>query len=305
MLAHALDEQLRVLVAEDRHCLVASRGGGDRLDCFLARLLERLGGSDVQVGVGEDLASLDSAIVPCRRTTSGTSTPRSAAAATTPSAIRSQRTMPPKMLTRIAFTFSSRRIRLERLLHLLLVGAAARVEEVRGRAAAVVDHVERRHREARAVHHAADVAVEADVGEVDLVRGALARILLFGVAQLAATSGFRYSALSSKLSLPSSAKRSPSSVTTSGLISTSEQSLLDEEVEQRRQEGLELLRPGRPCRGRGRSRSGAPGTARSPTFGCDEDRLDLLGRLLGDLLDVHAALGRRDDREVLGRRGRA
>ena len=73
---------------------------------------------------------------------------------------------------------------LEGFLDLLLVRAAARVEEVRRLAAAVVDHVERRHREARAVHHAADVAVEADVGEIDLVRRALARVLLVGIAQL-------------------------------------------------------------------------------------------------------------------------
>ena len=69
----------------------------------------------------------------------------------------------------------------EGLFHLLLVRAATRVEEVRRLSAAHLDHVERRHREARAVHHAADVAVEADVGEVDLLRLELARVFLVGV----------------------------------------------------------------------------------------------------------------------------
>src|SRR6185312_7201567 len=45
--------------------------------------------------------------VPSRRTTSGTSSPTSFTAAMTPSAITSQRMMPPKMLTRMPFTFGS------------------------------------------------------------------------------------------------------------------------------------------------------------------------------------------------------
>src|SRR5688572_26244698 len=72
---------------------------------------------------------------------------------------------------------------LEGFLHLVLVGAAAGVEEVRRPAAADGDHVERRHRKACAVDHAADVAVEPDVGEVDLLGGALTRVLLVRVAQ--------------------------------------------------------------------------------------------------------------------------
>ncbi|KAG1433413.1 hypothetical protein G6F57_022168 [Rhizopus arrhizus] len=45
-----------------------------------------------------------STLVPSRRTTTGTLTPTSFTAAMMPSAIMSQRTMPPKMLTRMAFT---------------------------------------------------------------------------------------------------------------------------------------------------------------------------------------------------------
>src|ERR1700693_1201249 len=46
-----------------------------------------------------------STLVPSSRTTSGTCRPTSLTAATTPSAITSQRMMPPKMLTRMPFTF--------------------------------------------------------------------------------------------------------------------------------------------------------------------------------------------------------
>src|SRR5690606_23351509 len=54
-----------------------------------------------------------STLVPSRRTTTGTLTSTSFTAAMMPSAIMSQRTMPPKMLTRMAFTLSEDRISLK------------------------------------------------------------------------------------------------------------------------------------------------------------------------------------------------
>jgi hypothetical protein len=57
---------------------------------------------------------------------------------------------------------------LEGLGDLLLGGAAADVEEVGRLAAVQLDDVHGRHRQARAVDHAADVAVELDVVEVVL-----------------------------------------------------------------------------------------------------------------------------------------
>src|SRR5690606_7227216 len=53
-----------------------------------------------------------STFVPSRRTITGTLTPTSLTAAMMPSAIMSQRTMPPKMLTKIALTLSDDRISL-------------------------------------------------------------------------------------------------------------------------------------------------------------------------------------------------
>ena len=72
---------------------------------------------------------------------------------------------------------------LERRRHLLLGGAAADVEEVRRLLAVELDDVERRHGEAGAVDHAADGAVERDVGEV-VLRGLDFLLVLLGqVAQ--------------------------------------------------------------------------------------------------------------------------
>ena len=113
--------------------------------------------------------------------------------------------MPPKMFTRIAFTFWFDEDHLERLGDLLGRGAAADVEEVRGLAAVQLDDVHRGHREAGAVDHAADVAVERDIVEVVLAR-ARARARLPALASRSAASSFwRNSALSSKLILASSA----------------------------------------------------------------------------------------------------
>ena len=84
--------------------------------------------------------------------------------------------MPPKMLIRTALTLLSDIRMLERVLDLLGVGAAADVEEVRRLAARQLDDVHRRHRQAGAVDHAADRAVELDVVQAELRRLDLERI---------------------------------------------------------------------------------------------------------------------------------
>ena len=60
---------------------------------------------------------------------------------------------------------------------------AADVEEVGGLAAGPLDEVHRGHRQARAVDHAADRAVELDEGQAGLARLPVGGILLVGVAQ--------------------------------------------------------------------------------------------------------------------------
>ncbi len=164
-----------------------------------------------------------STFVPSSRTTSGTASSTSFAAATTP------------LGDHVALHDAAEDVDQDRLhvrvgeddlegrRHLLGGGAAADVEEVRRLAAVVLDDVHRRHRQAGAVHHAADVAVERDVGEVDFAASTSRRILLVEVAQLADV-GVAEERVVVEADLASSASRSPSFVRTSGLISTSEQS---------------------------------------------------------------------------------
>ena len=127
-LAHALDEQPRVLVAEDRHRLLAPRAAAT---AFSPASRSVSAGVMSSPESREDRAALRGvrALEPHHERHRRRRARR--AAATTPSAIRSQRTMPPKMLTRIALHVRVAQDQLEGLLDLLLVGAAARVEEVR------------------------------------------------------------------------------------------------------------------------------------------------------------------------------
>ena len=126
-----------------------------------------------------------SSLLPFMRTTTGTCTERSRTAAITPSASTSQRRMPPKMLISTAFTSGSASRMRKALLDLVGARAAAHVEEVRGAAAGELDDVHRGHRQAGAVHHAADAAaLELDVVEAVLRGLDLERLLLVEVAQL-------------------------------------------------------------------------------------------------------------------------
>ena len=92
--------------------------------------------------------------------------------------------MPPKILIRTGLDVLVRHQDLERVPDLLRVGAAADVEEVRRLAAGQLDDVHRRHREAGAVDHAADVAIELDVVQGELRRLDLERIFFVEIAQL-------------------------------------------------------------------------------------------------------------------------
>ena len=91
--------------------------------------------------------------------------------------------MPPKMLTRMPFTFGSAVMILKAAVTFSSRGAAADVEEVRRLLAVELDDVHGRHGEAGAVDHAADRAVERDVGEVVLRGLDLLLVLLGLVAQ--------------------------------------------------------------------------------------------------------------------------
>jgi hypothetical protein len=83
--------------------------------------------------------------------------PTSFTASTMPVAITLQSMIPPKMFTKIPFTFGSPRMILNACDDLVLGGAAADVEEVGRVAAEVLDDVHRAHREPGAVDQARDV----------------------------------------------------------------------------------------------------------------------------------------------------
>ena len=179
----ALADHLGALVDQNAHApplLAAGPGGGDHL---AGRIGQIAGRADRQRPAGQLGARGDCALVPSSRTTTGTRTPTSRTALMMPSAIRSQRTMPPKMLTRIARTLRVGKNQLEGRGHALGGRAAADVEEVGGLAALQLDQVHGRHRQACAVDHAGDVAIERDVVEIVLAGDALGRIFLVRIAQ--------------------------------------------------------------------------------------------------------------------------
>ena len=117
--------------------------------------------------------------------------------------------MPPKMLTSTALTRGADEQDAEALEHLVLVGAAADVEEVGRLAAVVLDQVHRAHGQPRAVDQAGDVAVEADVARGRCAPARSSAGSSSVSSSMAAMSGWRKTALSSKLSLQSSASTSP------------------------------------------------------------------------------------------------
>src|SRR5690606_31128965 len=103
-------------LADDARVLVDQDGHGDQ---FLAAAATTFFAASVRSVAAMRSSPLSAsslrpcgALVPSMRTTTGRCRPRSRAAPMTPSAIMSQRTMPPKMLTRIAFTFGLVRISL-------------------------------------------------------------------------------------------------------------------------------------------------------------------------------------------------
>ena len=103
-------------------------------------------------------------------------------------------------------------------------------------------------------------------------------------------SGWRNRALSSKLSLQSSARTSPFSVTISGLISASEASVSRKSWTNRLKKTSPFLAVS-PVSPRALQTFRAWKSAR-PSADVDRLAVDLLGRLVGDGLDLDAPLGR-------------
>ena len=88
--------------------------------------------------------------------------------------------MPPKMLTRMPFTFGSEVMILNAAVTFSVVAPPPTSRKFAGAMPVELDDVHRRHREAGAVHHAADLAVERDVVEV-VFRGLDFLLVLLGL----------------------------------------------------------------------------------------------------------------------------
>ncbi len=118
------------------------------------------------------------------RTTMGTLTASSRAAATTPVASVSQRRMPPKILISTAFTALSESRMRNAFLICSALAPPPTSRKFAGLPPAYLMMSMVRHGEARAVHHAGHVAVELDVVEAELRRLHFERIFFVQVAQL-------------------------------------------------------------------------------------------------------------------------
>ena len=211
--------------------------------------------------------------------------------------------MPPKMLTSTALTRGSREQDAETLEHLVFVGAAADVEEVGRLAAVVLDQVHRAHRQAGAVDQAGDVAVQADVAKPARARPAARPGLPRPRRASPRCRGGGTAALSSKLSLQSRASTSPRG-RDDQRVDLGERGVgVDEQLDEVLEERRALL---------GRVAGEAQRLADLPRLEIgqaepDVDRLakDLLGRLVGDGLDLDAPFGRGHQRPGTGGRGRS
>ena len=118
-----------------------------------------------------------SSFVPVRRMTIGTLSGFAFVAVTMPFATSSVRVMPPKMLNRMTFTLGSAVMMRSAFTTFSGFDEPPMSRKLAGLAAVVLHQVHRRHREAGAVHDAADVAVELDEREVRVARVHLARRL--------------------------------------------------------------------------------------------------------------------------------
>ena len=171
----------------------------------------------------------------------------------------------------------------------------------------VLDDVHRRHRQAGAVDQAADVAVERDVGEAR-ASSLRARGSSSSRSRSSSHVGVAENGVVVEVDLGVERDELP-------VLGDDQRVDLDERAVLRDEALVEAAEEARPLPwsprrgGRARRRARAPGTAGARSSG-RSTRDDLLGVLGGDLLDLHAALGRRHERDARSRgrrpcRGRA
>ena len=215
--------------------------------------------------------------------------PTSRAAATTPVAMVSHFMMPPKMLTRIAFRCGLRSMILNASVTFSAVAPPPTSRKLAGSAAVQLDRVHGRHRQAGAVDQAADVAVERDIGQVELRRLDLGRIFL---VQVAHRDDVRVAEQGVGVEIELGVERDDAAV-------PGEHQRVDLGQRWRRSPRTRGTAPAARRAPARRLDSGMPilratssaSAAQKPAHRIDDHLVDLLRRLGGDFLDVHAALG--------------
>ena len=175
--------------------------------------------------------------------------------------------------------------------------AAADVEEVRRLHAVELDDVHRRHGEAGAVDHAADRAVERDVVEI-VLRGFDLLGVLFGDVAQCRHVGMAEQRVVVEADLGVEADQLLVLGDDQRIHFEQAHVLLGERlVEAGEQRAHLLLQIGIEAERLG----DAPHVMRADAgHRIDRDRDDLVGRVVRDLLDVHAAFGRDHDRDARG-----
>ena len=250
-------------------------------------------------------SAASAALVPTIRTTIGTSRSCWARASIRPRATSSPRVMPPKMFTRIALTLVSSRIRRIAAATRSALAPPPMSRKFARLAAGPVHEVHRRHREPRAVDHAADVAVELDEREVVAAGLDVGRVLGVEVAQLLelrVAGERRVVERDLGVEADQALHLGPVGVV---LLDHGERVDLHEVRvvgEHRPQQALRDRRAGLPLAAEADlERELAGRVVGHPEQGIGVLVDDRVGVLDGDLLDLDAALGRADEHQPLGR----
>ena len=207
----ALDDDLGVLRRRRSPCQFLRSRSAMRDGCAGGLEHGRLADRSLSAGMpaSSRIWRPSSALVPSRRITIGARRSTRPSASTMPLATSSPRVMPPKMLMKIALHVLVEVDDLERGGHHVGVGAAADVEEVGGRAADLVDDVERAHRQAGAVGDDADRCRRGRCTAGPSRLASCSRSSSSSVARYSSHSGWRNAALLSRLTLASRACTSP------------------------------------------------------------------------------------------------
>ncbi len=186
---------------------------------------------------------------------------------------------------------------LERRRHLVLGGAAADVEEVGGAFAVELDDVHRRHGEAGAVDHAADRAVERDVVEV-VFRGLDLLGVLLGLVAQRHDVGMAIERVVVERNLGVEHFELAAGGDDQRIDLQHRHVLGDEGRVELGDQGLGLF--GEIAGQAERARRGAAVMRHDAGRRIDREGMDLFRRLVRDVLDVDAALGREDEGDAAG-----